>query len=494
MTDDNKSLRSTLDDLKTKTVSKGSRSKYGKIAAYVLGAASIGAGLFVAGSFLGQSDTVPASPTSAAQDFANDRPVNETISPPTVPDPITIQTTVYETAVDSATLDQLKSLEAALEKAKADAAIRENETTIEREQRLALELERDRFRDQLAALKSNAENDQARSKAAVQDLVAKFDKLSSDFRDSQDNLAAAQREAVASLANAEQSWNNERASMINDFERQMADARRVDPLEQEKLRIEAERLRLEAEDAKRLIALRETARAEQEARIKSGMIAGGNGAGDEEGKDARTLSRNESFVKRAIEEVPVATASIIGNPQATILQGTIIQASLETAVDSSLPGVLRAIVSDDVHSLDGSSVLIPAGSRVFGEYQSDIEVGQHRILIVWTRILTPSNRSVSIASYGADGLGRSGTEGKVDTRFFERFGNAAMISLIGAGPSIAASNTNNETAQNTIEDVGKGFSDATSNALGAVLSIGPRIFVKQGANITIILDRDVEIL
>ena len=38
-------------------------------------------------------------------------------------------------------------------------------------------------------------------------------------------------------------------------------------------------------------------------------------------------------------------AEVIVNPGHTVVQGTMIQAVLETAMDSTLPGVIRAVIS-----------------------------------------------------------------------------------------------------------------------------------------------------
>jgi type IV secretion system protein VirB10 len=110
-------------------------------------------------------------------------------------------------------------------------------------------------------------------------------------------------------------------------------------------------------------------------------------------------------------------------------------------------------------------------------------------LIVWTRILTPGNRSVTIASYGADRLGRSGTGGAVDSRFGTKFGGAAAISIIGAGPAAIAGQTDNKTTADTISNIGDDLAQATDSVIGAYLSIPPTIYVRQGASVTIILDR-----
>ena len=67
-----------------------------------------------------------------------------------------------------------------------------------------------------------------------------------------------------------------------------------------------------------------------------------------------------------------------------------------------------------------------------------MNVAQRRAQIAWTRAITPSGDSIMLGSIGADELGRSGQTGFVDTRFNERFGSAALISLIGAAPVVIA--------------------------------------------------------
>ena len=132
-------------------------------------------------------------------------------------------------------------------------------------------------------------------------------------------------------------------------------------------------------------------------------------------------------------------------PERTLSQGSVIQAALQTAINSDLPGSVVAVVSEPVPAFSGDQILIPRGSRLFGQYRSGTELNQKRILILWTRVLTPDGTSIEIASVGGDQLGRSGLTGIVDTKFAERFGGAALISLIGAAPAVAANSTDNET-------------------------------------------------
>ena len=252
-----------------------------------------------------------------------------------------------------------------------------------------------------------------------------------------------------------------------------------------------EELRL-AELERRRIAEAE-ARAE---RIASPMIAfSGMGAGNdrENGIEAVRLNEDEAFVRAGARPAPVTRAEVIVNPGNTVVQGTMIQAVTETALDSTLPGAIRAIVSEDVHSFDGTRVLIPRGARLVGRYRSDVALAQSRVMVAWDRIILPDNQTVEISAFGGDELGRTGTTGFVDTRFAQRFGSAALISLIGALPAAAAGQIEDEAAADIASDVGTDLRDSTQSVMQDYLAIRPVIHVDQGTRITVMVDRDLEI-
>ncbi|NRA86756.1 MAG: hypothetical protein HRU28_05030 [Rhizobiales bacterium] len=234
----------------------------------------------------------------------------------------------------------------------------------------------------------------------------------------------------------------------------------------------------------------------RKAQIESDMvILKGSGKEPDAANDASEISESiqEAFRTFAGNGVETSSSEEIASPESTIVQGTIIRASLETALDSSLPGLLRAVISTDVHSMDGSRILIPSGSKVIGEYQSQLDLNQKRVNIVWTRIQLSDGRYVTLKGYGADRLGRAGVAGHVDTHFMERFGGAALISVITAIPNIVSANVSDKTTSDTLDDVGKDFSSATGDAISDYLKIPPTIYIPQGEELTIIVDRDLVI-
>jgi len=211
------------------------------------------------------------------------------------------------------------------------------------------------------------------------------------------------------------------------------------------------------------------------------------------GADGPTLSENEQYLRQGARPLDVQEASQMAFPERTLSQGSVIQAALQTAINSDLPGSVVAVVSEPVPAFSGDQILIPRGSRLFGQYRSGVELNQKRILILWTRILTPDGTSIEIASVGGDQLGRSGLTGIVDTKFVERFGGAALISLIGAAPAVAANSTDNETASVVLEGVSGDLEDAVGSVIAEQVSISPTIYIDQGASVTVLVNRDLVI-
>ena len=251
----------------------------------------------------------------------------------------------------------------------------------------------------------------------------------------------------------------------------------------------AEELRLQELDRRRQAELEEL-----QARIASPIIAfGGTGGSNENAAQQRRLDGDTDFVRNGAEPAEVTQAQLIVNPSNTVVQGTMIQAVLETAIDSSLAGQVRAMVSEDVHAYDGSRILIPRGARLIGRYQSGLDIAQQRVTIAWDRIILPSNQTIEISAFGGDELGRSGTTGFVDSRFGTRFGSAALISLIGALPAVAAQNTEDEITSDVLEGIGEDLQDSAQGVIGEYLSVSPVIYVDQGARVTVMVDRDLEI-
>ena len=202
---------------------------------------------------------------------------------------------------------------------------------------------------------------------------------------------------------------------------------------------------------------------------------------------------NEAWLETAAQEgIETAYAVNLPHPDRLIAQGTLIPGVMETAIQSDLPGGIRAVVSDPVWSADGSSILLPAGSRLIGQYRSDVAIGQTRVLVAWTRAITPDYRSVSLGSSGADALGRGGQGGKVDTHFAQKFEAAFLVSIVTGLANIGTSAVTAAPYLNeSIDDGIAASADAANGTLEEYLSIAPTIHIDQGSPVTVFVQRDL---
>lgn len=175
-----------------------------------------------------------------------------------------------------------------------------------------------------------------------------------------------------------------------------------------------------------------------------------------------------------------------------IPQGTMIAGILETAIQSDLPGMTRAVVSDDVYSFDGSTILIPKGSKIVGQYRSGLVRGQTRVFVIWNRLIRNDGVTISLGSYGTDALGRSGLDGEVDTHFFERFGSSVLLSMIDTSLQIVANNSRDSNASTVAVETGNDFNRAAEIALENSVAIPPTINVEQGKRINVFVGKDLD--
>lgn len=248
------------------------------------------------------------------------------------------------------------------------------------------------------------------------------------------------------------------------------------------------------------------------ARLRSNLVvldnpsptgSSGRTGGEGEGLAVAGEDRSSKFLAATAGIADRSTrAKKIERIDALVPEGTLIPGILETAMVSDLPGQVRAVVSQDVFSFDGRRVLIPTGTRLIGEYQSEITRGQKRIFVVWTRMLRDDGVSVRLSSIGADSLGRAGLTGHVDNKFRERFGAAILLSIVGGGASYfagygsRAATGDSDNAQRAEElareTLAQTFSDMANQALADSLRVSPTISVSQGERIFVFVRQDLD--
>ena len=186
---------------------------------------------------------------------------------------------------------------------------------------------------------------------------------------------------------------------------------------------------------------------------------------------------------------PAVGASVLPTQRLLLPKGAFIDCTLETAIDSTLPGMTTCVTATDTFSADGEVVLLERGTKLVGETRGEVRQGSSRVFVLWTEARTPTGVVVPLASPGTDELGRSGLSGEINRHFFERFGAAILISVIdgaveGAVQSAHAGGTivyNPSSSQQIMTEVLKG-----------TVNIPPTIMKRNGDRIQILVARDLD--
>ncbi len=183
-------------------------------------------------------------------------------------------------------------------------------------------------------------------------------------------------------------------------------------------------------------------------------------------------------------------AGTLGNRDLIIAMGTSIPCVLETALSSDQPGFTSCVINRDVLSDNGRVVLMEKGTQVVGEYRGGLQRGQKRLFVLWNRAKTPTGVIVTLASPATDALGRAGVDGYVDTHWWERFGSAILLSIVGDATSFANSQMqdSNVSAQNTTS----AGQQAAAIAVEQSINIPPTLLKHQGELVAIFVARDLD--
>ncbi len=177
--------------------------------------------------------------------------------------------------------------------------------------------------------------------------------------------------------------------------------------------------------------------------------------------------------------------------------GTYIPAALVTGIQSDLPGPIVAQVTGNVYdTATGQYLLIPQGARLVGEYDSHVSFGQNRALVVWTRLVFPDGATLNLSRMqGVDMAGYAGFYDKVDNHYLRIYGNAFMLSLVGAGYQLLNKQTsasNNISAQDTVAaSVGQRLADTSSQTMERNMNVQPTIVIRPGYQFNIVVVKDV---
>lgn len=229
----------------------------------------------------------------------------------------------------------------------------------------------------------------------------------------------------------------------------------------------------------------------------SGEVFAGARAGTEQaavgavpGQLTGSAARGDALQTLLRPSVLSATRAQIAPTQHLLLpKGTFIDCTLETAIDSTLPGMATCITSTDTFGADGTVVLLERGTKLIGETRGDVQQGEVRVFVVWMEARTPSGVVVRLDSPGTDALGRSGLDGEVNRHFWQRFGAAVLVSTIDG---VVQSEVQSSSRSDTVVLDPTASEDVLNDILRGTANIPPTIRVRNGARIQVLVARDVD--
>jgi type IV secretion system protein VirB10 len=215
--------------------------------------------------------------------------------------------------------------------------------------------------------------------------------------------------------------------------------------------------------------------------------AGAGGAGAAQGGEGGAPRATALDNLKQTSTIGTASARMIGDRNYLVTAGAIIPCTLQTAMDSTVPGYTTCIIPRDVYSDNGRVVLLEKGTRVFGEYQGGLSRGQNRLFAMWTRAVTPRGVAIDIGSPASDSLGRAGITGKIDRFFWQRFGAALLFSVLDTAGQVASQSVAQEgsTVFNTP-------GQTTSQVLQDTQQIRPIVRINQGSELAITVAKDFD--
>jgi type IV secretion system protein VirB10 len=183
-------------------------------------------------------------------------------------------------------------------------------------------------------------------------------------------------------------------------------------------------------------------------------------------------------------------AQVLPTQRLLLPKGAFIDCTLETAIDSTLPGMTTCVMATDTFGVDGQVVLLERGTKLIGETRGQVQLGSARVFVLWTEARTPAGVIVPLASPGADELGRSGLPGTVDNHFWQRFGAAMLVSVIDGVVQGAVQSSRGGNGTVVVDP--SATQGVLTEVLKGTIGIPPTVLKQQGDRIQVLVARDLD--
>ena len=211
-------------------------------------------------------------------------------------------------------------------------------------------------------------------------------------------------------------------------------------------------------------------------------------------RDPNAQGRKNELVGRANRDDDINPHALAQSVSPWILQaGSIIAASLITGLNSDLPGLVTAQITENVYdSVTGRGLLIPQGSRLIGSYDSVVAFGQSRALVVWQRIILPDGSSIRIDNVPAtDTQGYAGLSDRIDRHTWQLLKGVALSTLLGVGTELSFGSTESDLVRAIRESAQQSGARASDQLVTRNLNIQPPLRVRPGWPLRVVVHKDI---
>ena len=176
-----------------------------------------------------------------------------------------------------------------------------------------------------------------------------------------------------------------------------------------------------------------------------------------------------------------------------LFEGSILESVLVNRLDGSFSGPVECLISNDIYSHDRQHVLIPAGSKAFGDAAKVDNFGQARLAVTFHRLIMPDGFSVNLDQFkGLDQQGATALKDEVNNHYAKIFGASLALGVLGGVSQAGTGTVLNSTAEDRMrQGFGAGLANAGTQVLDRFLNILPTITIREGTRVKIYLSGDL---
>ncbi|WP_068819770.1 TraB/TrbI/VirB10 family type IV secretion system protein [Xanthomonas graminis] len=237
---------------------------------------------------------------------------------------------------------------------------------------------------------------------------------------------------------------------------------------------------------------------QQQMLAQAAAAAAAAGGGDKTARD----DANRQDDKRQFMDEKRASGTLESRlaPPATptvVSAGTMIPALFLTGINSDLPGLITAQVSQPVYDTPtGRHVIIPQGSVLIGAYDSRVTFGQNRVLLVWQRLRFPNGFSLDLEGMpGVDLSGYAGVSDKLNNHWGKVLSSVLLSSTVAAAVATAEgdsfSSFQRDAGQAASQGAAQQINQAGAQLLQRSINIQPTLEIRPGQRVAVMVNKDL---